>query len=103
MGKIKDQAKAIFDRIGDGHKNAVKRPWDKNIDRSLRSMIEHANHNGDCIISGQNGYYRPIPTNEIDVLEYNVYMLKEHSKVKKMLLKEECMRVAYASRKAACQ
>lgn len=67
-------AEMIFNRIGDGHRNAVGRPDDLNVDRKLRALIEHANHNGDCIISGKNGYYRPIPGNEIDEAEYKIYM-----------------------------
>lgn len=100
MGKIKDEAQSIFNRIGDGHRNAVKRPWDLRVDRSLRKMIEFANHNGDCIIPRINGdgYYRPIPSDPIDALEYRQYMVKEHSKVRKMQLKEMCMGIAYEAR-----
>ncbi len=101
MGWIKDQAREIFIRIGDGHRNAVKRPWDSRVDRSLRKMIEYANHNGDCIIPRINGegYYRPIPSDPTDDLEYKQYKLKEHSKVRKMQEKEMCMSVAYEARK----
>lgn len=101
MGQIKDEAQSTFNRIGDGHRNAVKRPWDLRVDRSLRKMIEHANHNGDCIIPRMNGegYYRPIPSNLTDALEYRQYMIKEHSKVCKMQEKEMCMRIAYEARK----
>ena len=98
----RNDAQGIFDRIGDGHRNAVKRPWNRNTDRSLRAMIEFANHNGDCIISGENGYYRPIPTDRKDQLEYKAYMAKERSKVRKMQMKETCMVVAYEARKAEC-
>ena len=97
-----EQANSYFIRIGDGHKHAVKRPVDENVDRALRSMIEFANHNGDCIIPRTNGdgYYRPIPTDEIDSLEYNIYMSKERSRRKSMLEKEICMEVAYENRRA---
>lgn len=48
MSKLFEQAKEYFDRIPDGHKNAIQRPWNRSVDRSLRSMIERANNNGDC-------------------------------------------------------
>lgn len=94
------QADSIFIRIGDGHWNAVKRPWDRNVDRSLRRLIEKANNNGDCIISGQSGYYRPIPSDPVDAAEYNIYMAQENKRIGSLLLKRECMRVAYRARRA---
>lgn len=88
-------AEAIFNRIGDGHRNAIGRPDDSNIDRKLRALIEHANHNGDCIISGNNGYYRPIPGNEVDEAEYRIYMRQNESRIHKLKTKEACMNVAF--------
>ena len=64
MGK--EQAKDYFNRISDGHRNAIKRPWDKVTDRSLRAMIEKANRNGDCIINVGDGIFRPIPGDTVD-------------------------------------
>lgn len=100
MGKIKDEAQAVFDRIGEGHRSAVKRPWNSLVDRSLRKMIETANHNGDCIIPRLNGegYYRPIPSDAVDALEYKIYIASEQSKINKMTGKIACMAVAYESR-----
>lgn len=88
-------AEMIFNRIGDGHRNAVGRPDDLNVDRKLRALIEHANHNGDCIISGKNGYYRPIPGNEIDEAEYKIYMRQNKSRIDKLKSKQACMNVAF--------
>lgn len=42
MGKLFEQAKEYFDRIPDGHRNAIQRPWNRVVDRSLRKMIEGA-------------------------------------------------------------
>lgn len=56
MGKLFEQAKEYFDRIPDGHKNAIQRPWNRSVDRNLRSMIERANNNGDCIINVGRGH-----------------------------------------------
>lgn len=40
MRKIKEQAQEYFSRIPDGHRNAIQRPWDRVVDRTLRAMIE---------------------------------------------------------------
>ncbi len=98
--KPSERAEAIFARIGDGHKNAVKRPWDTRTDRCLRRIIEKANNNGDCIIARRNGegYYRPIPTDPVDCLEYRSYMKQEHAKVETMQLKEISMSIAFETR-----
>lgn len=53
------RAADLFNRIGIGKENAVKRPGDHHEDRMFRQMIADANTAGDCIISGKNGYYRP--------------------------------------------
>lgn len=53
-------AEEIFEQIGFGKENSVSRPSNEYVDRKLRRIIERANTNGDCIISGKNGYYRPL-------------------------------------------
>lgn len=98
----KDQAQSYFDRIGDGHKHAVKRPFDQRADRILRRLIEKANHNGDCIISGFSGYYRPIPGDPVDNIEYKAYMAKEESRAKSLSEKLMFMKVAYEHRGIGC-
>lgn len=95
----KEFAKSIFDRIGDGYLNAVGRPEDAIIDRYLRLYIEHANHNGDCIISGRTGYYRPIPGNPVDEAEYIVYMKQDRSRIDKLRSKQSCMNIAFEMRR----
>lgn len=97
MGTIKDKAQSYFGRITFGHRNAVKRPWDRNVDRSLRAMIEHANRNGDCIVNtgdGQ-GYFRPIPSDVVDVKAYHEYRAKERSRIRSDQLKLESMDQAF--------
>lgn len=95
----KDFAKSIFDRIGDGHLNAVGRPDDDIIDRYLRRLIEHENHNGDCIIAGRTGYYRPIPGDSIDEAEYKLYLNSDRSRINKLTSKQTCMRMAFEMRR----
>lgn len=54
-------AQGIFDKIGTGKGNAVKRPANAHTDRALRRMIEQAQGNGDIIITAGDGagYFRP--------------------------------------------
>lgn len=98
----KDIAQSMFDRIGDGNKNAICRPGDATVDRYLRLLIEKANMNVDVIISGMNGYYRPIPGRLIDDMEYKAYMAKEMARIESLCVKRECMKVAYAHRQLEC-
>lgn len=87
-----------FNKIPDGHRNAMPRPTDKGVDRMLRKMIENANKNGDCIINTGNGYYRPIPQDPTDEAEWNAYLAKELSRARSVLLKREKMKKAYKKR-----
>ncbi len=95
MGKIKDQAMSYFTRISDGHKNAIQRPWDRVVDRCLRTMIEKANNNGDCIINVGNGIYRPIPGDPVDEKELNEYLNKELHRARAIQLKRLCMKKTF--------
>lgn len=97
--KHKDIAISIFNRIGDGHNNAVRRPDDEKIDRHLRRLISKANENGDVIVSGGNGYYRPIPGDVVDDMEYNIYMAQEQKRIDSLCIKSESMRIAYVLRR----
>lgn len=96
----RDFAKGIYDRIGDGHLNAVARPDDETIDRYLRDFISHANCNGDCIISGCNGYYRPIPGDPVDEAERIMYMKEDRAKFETNIERHECMNAAWDARVA---
>ena len=91
MGKLFEQAREYFDRIPDGHKNAIQRPWNRIVDRSLRSMIEKANNNGDCIINVGNGIYRPIPGDPVDEKELNEYLGKELHRARAIQIKRLSM------------
>ena len=93
MGK--EQAKDYFNRISDGHRNAIKRPWDKVTDRSLRAMIEKANRNGDCIINVGDGIFRPIPGDPVDEAALNKYLAKELHRVRAVQLKRLCMKQTF--------
>ena len=87
MGNLFEQASDYFNRIPDGHKNAIHRPWNRSVDRVLRGMIERANNNGDRIINVGNGIYRAMPGDPVDQKEFNEYIGKEKSRAKSILLK----------------
>ena len=95
MSKLFEQAKECFDRIPDGHKNAIHRPWNQSVDRSFRSMIERANNNGDCIINVGEGVYRPVPGDPVDEKELNEYLNKELHRARSILLKRLCMKKTF--------
>lgn len=95
MSKLFGQAKEYFDRIPDGHKNAIQRPWNRSVDRSLRNMIERANNNGDCIINVGEGIYRPIPGDPVDEKELNEYLNKELHRARSIQLKRLCMKKTF--------
>lgn len=95
MGKTTEQAREYFDRIPDGHRNAIQRPWNRVVDRSLRSMIERANNNGDCIINVGNGIYRPIPGDPVDEKELNEYLGKELHRARAIQIKRLTMKKTF--------
>ena len=57
--------------------------------------MEEANHNGDCIINVGNGYYRPIPGDPVDELEFKEYVSKDGSRAGKLWDKIYSMRTAF--------
>lgn len=89
------EAEELFDRIGTGKKNAIHRPSNPNIDRCLRSMIEQANTEGDCIISGEAGYYRPRPFVDEERIEFKIYERSELSRARSILYKRRKMTEAF--------
>ena len=103
MGKQTDAreiARGFFYRITSGLKNTVSRPdlgppGNESIDRQLRILVEEANHNGDCIINVGNGYYRPIPGDPVDELEFKEYVSKDGSRAGKLWDKIYSMRTAF--------
>lgn len=93
-------ARGYFNRITSGHKNTVSRPdlslpGNESIDRQLRLLVEEANHNGDCIINVGNGYYRPIPGDPVDELEFKEYVSKDDSRAGKLWDKIYNMKTAF--------
>lgn len=84
-----------IENIPYGHDNAVQRPSNPIEDRILRSKIENANRNGDCIINVGHGYYRPDPNDKIDELEFNEYMAKELSRARKVQSKRLSMKMTF--------
>lgn len=97
------KAQEYFDRIPDGHQNAMKRPWDTSTDRVLRKMIEKANNDGDCIINVGEGIYRPVPGNMVDEAQLNKYLGKELHRARAILFKRECMKQTFAAWKCSAE
>lgn len=91
----RQEAEEYFNRIPDGHANAIQRPWDKLTDRSLRRMIEKANCNGDCIVNIGDGIFRPIPGDKVDEAALNKYLNKELSRARSIQLKRLCMKQTF--------
>lgn len=91
----KSEAEILFDKIGTGTARAVKRPANSRTDRSLRRMIAEANMNGDCIINGGGGYYRP-GREDREALE--IYLRKEMHRIRELRLKVLRMSLAYNRR-----
>lgn len=69
------------------------------VDRALRRMINHENKNGDCIICGDTGYYRPIPSDPIDALEYKAYRKMDIARAHDIDVKGQLMDMAYENRR----
>ena len=102
--EARNMAGAYYTRIGDGHRNAVRRPDIKctdmdRVDRSLRRMINHANKNGDFIIPGTGGYYRPVTGDPVDELEYKEYRKMEEHRVHDIIIKNHMMDMAFENRR----
>lgn len=91
----KDDAMNLFLRIGIGAENAVGRPVNDYTDRALRRLIEDSNNNGDCIISGKNGYYRPRKNVPEENMEFNKYERQELKRARSILYKRKNMKKAY--------
>lgn len=99
MGRIIDEAMTYFNRIPDGARNAIARPANMNVDRSLRKMIERANNNGDCIVNtgDGHGYFRPVPGNKEDELALKKYLAKELHRARAIQLKRLSMKQTFES------
>ena len=91
----REQALEYFNRIPDGHRNAIQRPWNKLVDRVLRKMIEKANNNGDCIINVGEGIYRPIPGDAVDEAELNHYLNRELHRARAIQIKRLNMKQTF--------
>ena len=94
-------ARGYFNRIISGQ-NTVSRPdlnlpGNESIDRQLRILVEEANHNGDCIINVGNGYYRPIPGDPVDELEFKEYTSKDDSRAGKLWDKIYSMKTTFSN------
>lgn len=95
-------AESYFNRITFGREHAVQRPdlsiqGNDIIDRKVREMVEHANHNGDCIINIGNGWYRPTPGDIQEKLELRKYLQNDESRVRKLVKKKRYMMETFNS------
>lgn len=81
--------------IPHGHSNKLQRPSDPYEDRVLRNKIAKANNEGDCIINVGNGYYRPIPGDEVDEKEFKEYIAKDLSRARATLKKRLSMKMTF--------
>ena len=93
--EVKSEAEILFNRIGTGSARAVRRPYNRNIDRQLRRLIADANQNGDCIISGSTGYYRP---GDDDSVEAEIYFASERHRARAIMRKVRKMEEVYNRR-----
>lgn len=84
-------AEELFNQIGFGKENSVSRPSNERVDRKLRKIIERENTNGDCIISGKSGYYRPIQDRPDEQHEFNHYLSSELHRARAILHKRKNM------------
>lgn len=97
------KAEELFLKIGTGRENAVKRPTDPGVDRVFRHLIENANKNNDCIISGINGYYRPRQNDPIERLEFKAYIKADNHRALSILYKSKRMKKAFNKGVTGCQ
>ena len=93
----KEKAEDYFNRISDGHRNAIQRPADPSVDRIFRNMVEKANCNGDCIINVGKGVFRPIPGDPVDEAAFHEYIAKDLHRARAIQLKRLCMKQTYDS------
>lgn len=73
----------LFNMIGRGKENALKRNRNDPQDRMLRRLIENAQNEGDIIINLGQGYYRPILSRPSELLEYRRYIEQKESRLRK--------------------
>lgn len=97
VGKNREMAESYFIRIPDGHRNAIQRPANMNVDRIFRRMIEHANNNGDCIVNIGDGVFRPIPGDPVDEKAFHEYIGKELHRARAIQYKRLCMKQTFES------
>ena len=94
---VERKAEDYFNRICDGHRNAIQRPADPSVDRIFRNMVEKANCNGDCIINVGKGVFRPIPSDPVDEAAFHEYIAKDLHRARAIQLKQLCMKQTYDS------
>lgn len=84
---MKEESITLFERIGHGRENGVKRPPNPDTDRRLRKMIESSNAAGDCIICGKYGYYRPDVSRPDEIKEAERILASELHRARAILKK----------------
>lgn len=93
-------AQFLMGLIPTGRNNAMRRPWQPWVDRSLRNAINEANKEGDCIINVGCGYFRPDPEDPADVRLAEEYFAKELHRARDILYKRKSMKDAFKKKYA---
>lgn len=96
MAKLPDgvaelRAQELFESIPTGHAEPLRRPRNGTIDRLLRDKVTDANCTDTTIINVGNGYYKPDLHNPVELKEFNEYMNKDLSRMKKLWIKRKAM------------
>lgn len=99
----REKAEDYFNRIPDGHRNAIQRPAEPSVDRVFRSMVEKANCNGDCIINVGKGVFRPIPGDPVDEAAFHEYIAKDLHRARAIQYKRLCMKQTFESWRMICR
>ena len=88
-------AEYLFEKIGIGSENALRRPEDKRVDRQLRRLIHDANMNDDCIINVGGGYFRP---GDDDDMAAEIYFAAERHRARDILRRTRRMETVFNRR-----
>lgn len=76
----------------DNSDRPMSRPNNASVDRCFRKLIEERNNSGDdCIINIGEGYFRPVPGEEVDEWAYGLYRARAMKKIKSEMHKLHMM------------
>lgn len=90
MAFTKEEQTALMDKIPYGSSRPL---IVANNNITFRKLVAEANKNGDCIINVGSGYYRPIPGEDDEDVDY--YFARELHRAREILYKRKRMKSAY--------